>query len=302
MKNKLPLIINSIVTALVLSLNTMAFAESKVKIKNITVNDYSIAYTEQGDGEPLVLIHGSLSDYRTWLKTLKDFSEYNRTIAVSLRHYYPEQWNGKGNDLGLEQDVKDMAAFIWKMKLGKVNLVGHSRGGAVAMLLASRHPELVKRLVLADPAPLASMLKHETKTQQFFTKRKTVLESSVQHLSNNNINDGLKVFVDHIAGKDAWKKTSKLRRKALIQNAMTLKSLANDVEISFNCEDLKKVTVPVLMVTGEYSKPIYGKMNKAVSSCLKEARNVTVADAGHMMHSANPTAFIFEIQDFVVAY
>lgn len=288
----------SFATALLFSISAQVMAEDKIKTMN--VNDYPIAYTEHGEGEPLILIHGSLSDYRTWSKTLDEFSEYNRTIAVSLRHYYPEKWNGKGNDLGLDQDVKDMAAFIQKMKLGKVNLVGHSRGGSVAMILASKHPELVKRLVLADPAPLKSMLKHDTKTQQFLTKRKIVLQSSIQHLSNNNINDGLKVFVDFIAGKGAWNKTSELRRKALIQNAMTMKSLPDDTEISFGCQDLKKIKAPVLMVTGEYSKPIYGKMNKVVSSCLTGSRTATVADAGHMMYTANPTAFTFEIQDFVV--
>jgi esterase len=263
------------------------------------INNYPMAYLEQGQGEPLLLIHGSLSDYRTWRKHLNDFSENNRSIAVSLRHYFPEKWDGRGNDLGIEQDVDDMAAFIKKLELGKVNLVGHSRGGAVAMLLASKHPELVKRLVLADPSPLFSMLQGQDKALQYLEKRKTVLKLSMQHFSGNNIEAGVKVFVNHIAGKNAWDKTTETRRNALRQNALTLKSLIRDVEVPFSCQDLKKISAPVLMVTGEYSKPVYGQMNKAVSACLKEPRKATVADAGHMMYAANPTAFLFEVQDFI---
>jgi pimeloyl-ACP methyl ester carboxylesterase len=289
---------------MILSVNSQADEQKPTikgeeHIKKITINNYPMTYIEKGQGEPLLLIHGSLSDYRTWRKLLNEFSEVNRTIAVSLRHYYPEKWDGQDNDLGIEQDAEDIAAFIRKLKMGKVNLVGHSRGGAVAMLLASKHPDLVKRLVLADPSPLFSMLQDQEKALQYLEKRKTVLQSSMQHYSGNNIEAGLKVFVNHIAGENAWDKTTETRRNTLRQNAFTLKSLIHDVEVSFTCQDIKMISAPVLMVTGEYSKPVYGQMNKAVSSCLKKSRKATVADAGHMMYAANPTAFIFEVQDFV---
>ena len=298
-------ILVTFVSLITLSVNIQAAEQQMIaqkdNIKTVMINDYQMAYIEQGLGEPLLLIHGSLSDYRTWLKHLNDLSENNQTIAVSLRHYYPEEWDGRGSDLGIEQDVKDMAAFIKKLKLGKVNLVGHSRGGAVAMLLASKHPDLVKRLVLADPSPLYSMLKDQNEALQHLDKRKTVLKSSMRYYSDNDIETGLKIFVNHIAGNNAWDKTSEKRRTALRQNALTLKSLIHDAEISFSCQDLRNITAPVLLVTGEYSKPVYGQMNQAVSSCLKQPQNATVADAGHMMYAANPTAFIFEVQDFVAA-
>lgn len=294
----------TVISTMTLSLNAQAVGQQNIidgneEFKTVMINNYPMAYIEQGQGEPLLLIHGALTDYRTWLKHLNDFSENNRTFAVSLRHYYPEKWNGRGNDLGIEQDVDDIAAFINKLGISKVNLVGHSRGGAVAMLLASKYPDLVKRLILADPSPLFSMLQDQNEALQYLKKRKTVLQLSMQHFSDNNIEAGVKVFVNHIAGNNAWGKTTEARRNALRQNALTLKSLIHDVEIPFNCKDLKKISAPVLMVTGEYSKPVYGQMNKAVSSCLKDPGKATVADAGHMMYAANPTAFLFEVQDFI---
>lgn len=276
-----------------------ASAEDKHGIKTIKVNNYPIAYIEQGQGEPLLLIHGSLSDYRTWQPLMNELSESHRVIAVSLRHCYPEKWDGKGGKLGLEQDARDMAAFIRELKLGKVDLIGHSRGGAVALLLASKHPGLVKKLVIADPAPMVSMLQGQHEALDSMKKRKTMLQTIMQDYASGKIDAGLKVFVTYIAGKNAWGKTTETRRNALRQNALTLKSLIRDAEVPFNCQDVKKITAPVMIVTGEYSKPIYGQMNKAVSSCLKEPMKATVADAGHMMYSANPTAFTFEIMDFI---
>jgi hypothetical protein len=72
-------------------------------IKTIEVNGYHMAYQDTGTGVPLVLIHGSLNDYRTWDPQIMDFSKTYRTIAISLRHYYPEKWNGIGGDFSFLQ-------------------------------------------------------------------------------------------------------------------------------------------------------------------------------------------------------
>ncbi|MFO7604476.1 MAG: hypothetical protein R6X06_11780, partial [Gammaproteobacteria bacterium] len=61
--------------------------ELQPEVNVMRVNNYEMSYVEHGSGAPLVLVHGALSDYRTWLPLLKEFGEGNRTIAVSLRHY-----------------------------------------------------------------------------------------------------------------------------------------------------------------------------------------------------------------------
>src|SRR5919205_280561 len=127
-------------------------------IKTVEVNGYPMAYQEAGSGTPLVLVHGAMNDYRAWYLQVPEFAKKYHVIAVSLRHYYPEKWNGQGGDFSITQHANDVAALIKALNLGKVHLLGHSRGGAVAVNVAKRHPEVIRTLILEDASGLETLL------------------------------------------------------------------------------------------------------------------------------------------------
>src|SRR3954465_5299295 len=66
--------------------------------KIVTVNGYPMAYTERGSGPPLALTHGAANDFRYWQPQIESLSNRFHVVAVSLRHHYPERWNGDGED------------------------------------------------------------------------------------------------------------------------------------------------------------------------------------------------------------
>lgn len=289
-----------LVSAFMFNHSSMAIADdTQPRVKILRVNNYEMSYVEKGNGEPLILVHGSLSDYRTWLPLLEELSETNRTIAVSLRHYYPEKWQGKGNDLSLQQHADDLAAFIKGLKVGPVNLLGHSRGGAVALLLASKHPQMIKNLILADPAPLTTFLASHPEVQADLNARKAKLKEVYTHYQHGDTESGLQVFVNYIAGPGAWEKTPETTRTTLRENAWTQVSLLKDIETPFSCSNANNIVSPVLLITGERSASIYSYMHSALQPCLTKVHKAIIADAGHMMFRSNPTAFIFEVQDFI---
>jgi len=297
--HNLKIILLIIAFGLLFTTNTIFADQWQPEVKTVRVNNYDMSYVERGKGKPLILVHGGLSDYRTWLPLMAELGETNQTIAVSLRHYYPERWNGKGNDLSIQQHADDLAAFIKAKQLGPVELLGHSRGGLVSMLVANQHPELVDKLVLADPTPLKSMLSENPRAKNYMEKREAVMKQTVSYYQKGNPDAGLKLFAEYIAGPGAWEKTSDTRKGTLRDNSWTQLSHLQDLDTPFRCNNAKSISSPVLLITGERSAPIYSFMNSALQSCFKKANSALIADAGHMMFSANPTAFVFEVQEFI---
>ena len=118
------------------------------------VNDsIHLAYVDEGTGpETLVFIHGLGSNLQAWNKTIAGLRNDHRCIALDLPGY------GKSSqgdyDFGMTFFANQVAAFIEKLGLEKVTLVGHSMGGQVAITLALQQPEYLERLVLAAPAGL----------------------------------------------------------------------------------------------------------------------------------------------------
>lgn len=268
-------------------------------VKTLRVNGYDMAYMERGSGPPLVLVHGSLSDYRTWAPLLADLSAENRVFALSLRHAYPERWDGKGNDLSLSEHAKDVSSFIEALGVGPVHLLGHSRGAGVALLAASMHPERIRSLILADVYPFKTLLPNTAAVKTEMEKRMAVSLMVLAHYEQRDTEGGLITYVNHIAGPNAWDNTGEAQRERLRSNTWTQLSLLTDAETPVKCAELSKISAPVLIVTGDRSPPIFAYSNDAVKACLQQAVKATIPDAGHMMFQANPTAFTTEVQFFV---
>ena len=119
-------------------------------VKAMAVNGYPMAYVEQGSGVPIVLVQGAWVDYRRFAASRGTLAAQHRVIAASFRHHYPEPWDGKGDGDHVSQHVADLALFLKKLNAGQVHLVGHSRGGTAAMMLASRRPNPGRSQVLAE--------------------------------------------------------------------------------------------------------------------------------------------------------
>ena len=120
-------------------------------MQTLTVNGYDMAYLEIGQGRPLVCVHGTLGDFRTWSAVLGPLSKQRRVIPVSLRRFFPEHWDGVGNDYLMAQHVADVIGFIEQLNAGPIDLMGHSRGGHIAFRVAQLRPDLLRKLVLAEP-------------------------------------------------------------------------------------------------------------------------------------------------------
>src|SRR5580698_6643631 len=98
----------------------------------INVNNIRLHYMEEGEGEPVILLHGFPEFWYGWRKQIPALGKKFRVIAPDMRGYNLSD-KPKGIDsYGIDILASDIAALIKALNLSKVNLVGHDWGGAVA--------------------------------------------------------------------------------------------------------------------------------------------------------------------------
>ncbi len=262
-------------------------------VNSLLVNGYDMAYVEKGTGQPLVLVHGTLGDLRSWAGVMDPLSAKYRVIAVSLRHYYPERWNGQGGDFSMRQHVADVVAFIQKLDAGPVHLVGHSRGAHVALYIARADGELVRTITLAEPAGGIPALDDDPQ------RRKQLFEKAAAIFERGNVEGSLEYFIDSVNGPGSWKAIPEAGRQAFRDNASTMKGEVRDTWDLYTCADAGRVGAPVLLVAGEKSPPFFGKILDAVQRCLTRSERVVVPNASHGIPRQNPAGFSEAVLNFI---
>ncbi len=253
-------------------------------VKTATVNGYPMAFVERGSGPTVVLVHGALNDYRYWSPQLDSLSSRYRVVAVSLRHYYPEAWKGEGK-FSIAQHSQDLAAFIARLGEGPVDVVGWSRGGTVAVDMAHSHPELIRKLVLMDPA-IYELLPGGQKND----RRANRARETQAFFGKGQMEEGLRFYFDSINGPGAWDRLPADQRRNRLDNAWTVLGDLTDVE-TVTCEDIGRMQMPVLLMAGENSPAVLKNLRVTFQKCLPSAASVTIPNANHQMSRTNPAAF-----------
>jgi pimeloyl-ACP methyl ester carboxylesterase len=255
-------------------------------VKTLAVDGYPMAYVERGAGPTVVLVHGSLNDYRYWTPQLESLSSRFRVVSVSLRHYYPEPWNGVG-EFSFTRHARDLAALIESLNAGPVYVVGWSRGGNVAVAMTRMRSDLVRKLVLMDPAlyELAPAPSDAPKEDPRIAR----LKATQPFFQKNDIEGGLQYFFDGVNGPGTWSRLSEPLRQGRRENAWTLVGQLGDVE-TYTCADIGAFRMPVLLMTGERSPRQFAPILDGFQRCLPSAARATVPNAAHQMSQMNPPA------------
>src|SRR5438552_1467054 len=113
-----------------------------------SVNGLNMYYEVHGTGQPLVLLHGAMSNIQTdFGNVLPTFAKTRQVIGVE------QQWHGHtayvDRPLNYEQMADDTAALLRHLDIKNADFLGYSAGSGVALQIALRHPELVRKLVFA---------------------------------------------------------------------------------------------------------------------------------------------------------
>lgn len=258
-----------------------------------------VHYVEAGQGDLVLLIHGSLCDYRYWRWQMPEFSNHFRVVAPSLPGCWPEAVAGTLPPDADGAALREAALADTRYSVERharaivdlcgqaapetsIHLVGHSRGAQVALEAALAMPERIKRLVLADPGfPFTN----EPATEP-------VHVPVAQKLGHAPLDEVIGEFVDAVNGADTWRRTVTWFKEIVRANAWTLLPQLTDIHRGIDPGTLAgALGCPVLLVGGEHSPPRYGSRIERLMQALPRARHVVVPRAAHGMNLANARYF-----------
>lgn len=275
-----------------LLLSAQAFAQS-VQPTKIHVRGIELHYIEQGQGEPLILLHGGQGDYRSWEPQMKVLSPQYRVISYSRRYNYPNTNPLTAKYHSAYTEADDLAALISKLKLGRVHLVGTSIGAFTALVLAVKHPEMVRSLVLAEP-PVHQWVRDTPGGAAVYREFMTTIEEPARAaFKSGDDKRAMKFFVDGIIGKGRFESLSPEGLAAVMQNSRFFKAntLSSDPFPNLSKDKVKRLRIPTLIITGENTIKIHKLVNEELARLLPKAEQAIIPKAGHGSPRENPQAF-----------
>ncbi len=267
----------------------------------LETNGTKLEYIEKGQGDPVIFVHGSLGDLRSWSLQMEQFSKQYRAIAYSRRYHYPRAESVDSLDYSVNRHAEDLASFIRGLGLQKSHVVGSSYGAYTALVLAATNPELVRSLTIGEPPILPWLEGIEGGLALITNFMMNVWNPLIRAFQRGDMDEGVRIFINGVLGEGSFDKMPPEARSAAMENAQELKdeTLSPGHFSSFSCEDAKKIKVPTLLLTGELSPPIFRPIIKELKHCIPDAKCIMIPKASHTMYSDNPEVFNAKVLSFL---
>jgi pimeloyl-ACP methyl ester carboxylesterase len=182
-----------------------------------------------------------------------------------------------------------------------MHVLGHSRGGAVALQLALTQPEAVRTLILADPGGLEALLPPSPEGESMARQSSEMFARLRDNLAAGDEATALERFVEELSGPGAWARRTPEQRQVMLDNVRTGPACAQ--RPSFSAGQVASLAMPILPVTGSGSPARYRLMLEAMRGLNGVvAPIVTIDRAAHGMHRENAPAFNAAVRDFVAMH
>jgi pimeloyl-ACP methyl ester carboxylesterase len=265
-------------------------ATSADAIQHVVINGTDLAWVEQGSGIPVVFVHGSGADLRTWGHQLPAVARASfRAIAYSRRYHHPNPPPAPDSRYVATVHADDLGAFIESLHAGAVHIVASSYGGAVALLLARERPALVRSLFLTEPAILSLLAPGSPEEAQA-----AELQRARDLMARGDSEPAIRAFIDVIIGPGMYALMPASTHQMLGDNVseLRLEAIATPAdEPRFTCEDARQVKAPAMLVTGGASPTFFKAIDTRLAECLPSVEAVTVPGAAHAVHAQQTARF-----------
>lgn len=252
-----------------------------------------------GEGAPILFVHGAMGDYRKWDGLWEDVAARHRFMAYSQRWFGTTAWP---DDKPYSRDVQDDDLVAILEALGEpVTLVGLSNGGPVVLRAALRVPELVRSVVLYEPN-LPDVLVGSAEGLEALDEFGAGLGDTSAAVEAGDNEEAARELVEAIYAlpEGGFDTMDAVQKAMVLDNAHTMPLMWNAPDPTpLVCADLRDVTVPVLVIYGAQTLPLWRLASKAVAECVPNAQLATLEGVGHIGPVAAKDAFIELVIGFV---
>jgi len=259
-------------------------AMSAETVKTAEVNGIRLSYVEQGSGEPMVFVHGLLSDLTAWEPIKDDVAKKYRFIAYTQRYFGTAPWSDDGEQFSQATLADDLGKFIASLDAGPVHLVAWSYGGPVATIAALRNPSLIRSLILYEPSLMSVLPESSDEGKTARADRAQMMASSV---AASKAGDPVKA--SRLLLESVWKlppggfdHESLAGRTMVDNNARTTPlAYAAPPPPDVTCDMLKNFTRPTLVMYGEKTYAAYILISEAINRCVPGAKLEVLRNVNH---------------------
>lgn len=248
---------------------------------------HSILLGHDRDRPPILIAHGLFGSARNWGVIARRLSDHGRrVITVDMRNHGDSPWQASHSYPDLAADLAEVIATHG----GQADVLGHSMGGKAAMALALIHPGCLRRLIVADIAPVG----YGHTQQHLIDAMRAVDLDAVQsrrdadvQLARHVAGDGVRAFL--LQSLDV-----KARRWRL-----NLDVLERFMPAILGWPDLLgSFDGPTLFLTGALSDYVTPEHRPAIKGLFPNARLAKIPGAGHWLHADRPREFEAAIAAF----
>lgn len=243
-----------------------------------------------GEGKPLVILHGLFGSADNWRHIASALSAKRRVISVDLRNHGRSFHHARQT---YPLMAEDLANLLDELELGRVDLLGHSLGGKVAMQFAQSFTERLDKLIVVDMAP-----REYTDEHSHIFKALMALELE-NFTSRTQISDALSSTVPDPAVRqflllNLQKEHDGFRWRINLQALFcSYPGLLQQVVPDDSVE------IPALFISGADSSYVTEADWQQILQFFPQARQVVIDGAGHWVHADQPDIFLQQLDRFL---
>ncbi|MFL5481268.1 MAG: alpha/beta fold hydrolase [Gemmatimonadaceae bacterium] len=257
--------------------------------RTLNVGDALINYDVSGNGPAVVFIHGWTHNLSVWDDQVAALKSRYRVVRFDSR--------GFGRSTGYADasaDPQDLLTLLEALHIPRAYIVGHSRGGDVALRFAAAYPQRVKGLVLYGafskgfPAPaefrqLLASLPNVARTSGLDSVGKLVLASPLGWVppGRNDLVERYRHLWASYSGKDLLDPHPESLRVPAATTAQ-----------------IEALQIPTLVIVGDHEASFIAAADDSLARWIPGAKKVVISNAGHGAHFAQPASFNSALMDF----